>query len=418
MSRRLLVILVFLLVIPIVGLALLRGRKTVATQAPSIPPLSEPVADLQRRLDSGEIKLAYHPDRGYADSVLESLNVPKSSQTLVFGKNSAQLFFITPEAPRAVYFNDDVYVGYVQRGSYVEVASMDPKLGPVFYALEQQEQERPQFRNDQSNCVACHDTFTSATPVPRLLMLSILPSPTGVALKRAALLTNDASPMRERWGGWYVTGTHGRQRHMGNRVIRAPAEAIGEMKEYIRQLDLTSGANLMDLTGRFDSNLYQNPYSDIVALMVLGHQTHVHNLIVDANYNVNPDSTAEQVREHGEPIVKAMLFSGAEALTDPVAGPSGFAADFAKRGPFDSRGRSLRQLDLQTRLLRYPMSYLIYSKSFDGLSGPLKAYVYRRFREVLSGEDRSSDFTHLSEGDRQAISEILRETKPDFDSKN
>ena len=420
MSKRLAIFLVLLLIIPLAALALLRGRKAAAggqqtATAERAPALPEPIADLQRRIDSGEIRLEHHADRGYADSVLKHLNVPPSSQTLVFGKNSAQLFFIAPDAPRALYFNDEVYVGYVQYGSYLEVASMDPKLGPVFYALEQVKQDRPQFRNDQANCIACHDTFTSDNPVPRLLMLSILPDPTGVALNRAALVTNDASPMRERWGGWYVTGTHGKQQHLGNTFVRTPASAIGEMKQYIQRIDLSAGANVTDLKGRFDANLYQTPYSDIVALMVLGHQTHVHNLIVDAAYNVTGNSTAADVQQHGEPIVKSMLFSGAVPLTEPVAGPSGFAAEFSQRGPRDSKGRSLRDFDLQTRLFRYPMSYLIYSKSFDALSAPLKAYVDRRFREVLSGEDKSAEFAHLSAADRQAIREILQETKPGFE---
>jgi hypothetical protein len=165
--------------------------------------------------------------------------------------------------------------------------------------------------------------------------------------------------------------------------------------------------------------LYLSPASDIVALMVLGHQSHVHNLITVANLKLQgalaakPGGTSDVVRELGEPVVRAMLFSGEAALTDPVAGTSGFADEFVKQGPRDSRGRSLRDLDLKTRLLRYPLSYVIYSESFDQMPALLKDYVYRRLREVLSGADQSAPYAHLSAPDREAILAILKDTKPE-----
>ena len=109
-----------------------------------------------------------------------------------------------------------------------------------------------------------------------------------------------------------------------------------------------------------------------------------------------------------------MLFSGEAKLTDRVQGTSGFAEEFARRGPRDPRGRSLRDFDLRRRLFAYPCSYLIYSAAFDGLPAPVKEYVYRRLWEVLSGKDTSDDFAPLSAGDRRAVVEILRVTKSDL----
>src|SRR5205814_950391 len=120
------------------------------------------------------------------------------------------------------------------------------------------------------------------------------------------------------------------------------------------------------------------------------------------------------IKAAGEPIVKAMLFCEDTQLTDAVSGVSGFAAEFTSRGPRDSKGRSLREFDLKRRLLKYPMSYLIYSASFDAMPAELKDYVKRRFHEILSGQDTSPDFAHLSADDRKAILEILHDTKPDF----
>jgi hypothetical protein len=368
-----------------------------------------------------ELNLKYTNTWGYLPSLLAYYKIPVSSQTLVFGKNSFQLTQISPETPRAIYFNDEVYIGWVNHGQYIEVATIDPKTGPLFYTLMQDEDPHPTLEPQKEECTVCHDTFQTNTPVPRLLMLSVLPNPDGNALKAAALITNDQSPLRERWGGWYVTGTHGKQQHLGNTIVRARADDIKDMKKFIAGMDLNTGGNVTNLSKRFDTSEYLSPQSDIVALMVLGHQTHVHNMITSGVYEIHDavekgmtDKMSDVIKEAGEHIVRAMLFVGEVQLTEPVAGTSGFAAEFMKQGPRDKQGRSLRDLDLQHRLLRYPMSYLVYSKSFDGMPDSLKAYVYRRFHEVLSGQDTSSDFAHLSEADRKAILEILKETKADF----
>ena len=381
----------------------------------------DPIDSLAQRIQADKTVLNYDEAHGYLSAVLRELNVPVSSQTLVFSKSSFQLSQISPETPRAVYFNDDTYVGWVNHGQFIEIAHVDPKNGPAFYTLTQEYDPYPVIQPQTDECLICHDTFQTNTPVPRLLMLSVLPNPVGNALKAAALITNDKSPLRERWGGWYVTGTHGSQRHLGNTIVRARADDIDDMKKFIGRLDLNSGANITDLSKRFDTKEYLSPSSDIVALMILGHQTHVHNMITSGVYEIhdavqNPlsDKMPQIIKDAGEPIVKSMLFSEEAQLTEPVTGTSSFAADFTSRGPRDSKGRSLREFDLKHRLLRYPMSYLIYSKSFDAMPAELKEYVERRFREVLTGQDTSPEFSHLSADGRKAILEILHDTKPGF----
>lgn len=347
--------------------------------------------------------------------------MPVSSQTLVFSKSSFQLNQISPESPRAVYFNDDTYVGWVNHGEFIEIAHVDPKKGPAFYTIDQNYDPYPYIQPQTEQCTICHDTFQTNSAVPRLLMLSVLANPDGNALKAAALITNDKSPLRERWGGWYVTGTHGSQRHLGNTIVHARAEDVDDMRKFITKLDLSAGANVTDLSKRFDTKEYLTPNSDIVALMVLGHQTHVHNMITSGAYEIRDgiqkgmsDKMPQIIKDAGEPIVKAMLFAEEAQLTDPVAGTSGFAAEFSARGPRDSKGRSLRDFDLQHRLLKYPMSYLIYSESFDDMPPQLHDYVMQRFREILTGQDTSAEFPNLSADDRKAILEILHETKPGF----
>jgi hypothetical protein len=243
-------------------------------------------------------------------------------------------------------------------------------------------------------------------------------------LSAGSFRTDHASPLRERWGGWYVTGTSGKQMHLGNLIAGDKGRVEAE--------DNAAGVNVTDLHDRFTAGLYPTPHSDIVALMVLEHQAEGHNRLTRANLltrvalhdeaelnkalgrpaEYRSDSTVSRIRTAGEPLVKYLLFSGEAKLTDRLEGTSGFAREFAARGPRDIHGRSLRDFNLERRMFKYPLSYLIYSRSFDELPGPVRDYVWRRLWEVLSGGDSDADFAHLSNGDRRAILEILRDTKP------
>lgn len=381
---------------------------------------NEPVAVLLRKISAGEVSLTFDPDQGYLPSLLEQLDVPISSQALVFSKSSFQQSLISPSAPRALYFNDDVYVGWVQGGDFIELIGVDPGAGPVFFTLAQQPDGDPRFERHTTACVLCHESLSATTAVSRLLVMSALPDARGFIVRAAPYTTTDRDPLEDRWAGWYVTGTHGEQRHMGNMVLREPRSAIGNIADYVRNMDFGEGANVTDLSARFDTRPYLAEDSDIVVLMVLVHQTYVHNLIAHASREVqvavegNADGVTSLLESLGEALVEGMLFVDAAPLTDRVTGSSDFASEFSARGLRDSQGRSLRDLDLERRLLRYPLSYLVYSDAFDAMPAPLHEYVYRRFREVLTGEDGSEDFAHLSSSDRRAIFEILVDAKPDF----
>lgn len=387
-------------------------------------PLSDPVAELQKRVDQKAVELEFDEDHGYLKSLLEHLGVPTASQVLVFSKTSFQLKRISPRSPRAVYFDDDVYVGWVRGGDVVEIAAVDPRQGAVFYTLDQKETEHPRFLRRTYECLQCHSSSLTRG-VPGHLVRSVYPAPDGRPILNAGtFLTDHTSPLKERWGGWYVTGQHGAQRHLGNLLVRSA--------EGPEALDTDAGANLTDLRGRFDQDAYLSPHSDLVALMVLEHQTQLHNLITKANFLTRitlndekimndmlerpaghrSESSLRRIASAAEPLVKYLLMCGEAPLTAPISGTSSFAAEFASRGPRDRQGRSLRELDLNTRLFKYPCSFLIYGESFDELPAPVKDRVYERLWEVLTGEDRTDDFAHLSLGDRRAILEILRDTKP------
>ena len=387
---------------------------------------TDPIARLQHRIDSGEVTLKSESRLGYLPSILQALNIPVSSQSLVFSKTSFQFNQIVPQRPRALYFNDDVYVGHVQGSRILEFASVDPKLGAVFYSLDEDEKGPPRFQREVYFCLICHDSGAVTGGIPGFMTLTVMPDKNGNALRSSPSgPMSDQTPFEERWGGWYVTGTHGKQRHRGNTII-----PIGTA---IERMDWSRGANLTDLSEHIDTRDYLLPSSDIVALIALTHQTRMHNLMTSASYetqralhdeeNANGDSkrpnggysiaTTQRIRDAVEPLVRGMFFVNEARLTDPVRGNSTFANDFAKGAIRDRKGRSLKDLDLNRRFLRYPLSYLIYSPGFDALPAPVKDYFYDRARAILSGADAAS-FSHLSEEDRTAIFEILMDTKPDF----
>jgi hypothetical protein len=348
---------------------------------------------------------------------------------LVFSKTSFQRDRISPASPRAIYFNDDTYIGWVQLGEVIEVSAVDPQKGAIFYVLPQQPSESPKFRRMTHDCLQCHDSSLSLG-VPGHIVRSVHPDANGQPILSAGTFaTNQNSPLSERWGGWYVTGTHGQQAHMGNVHSTRPAS-----HERVPKFDLSVAGNVTDLAALCDVSPYLSPHSDIVALMVLEHQTHLQNLITRANYqtrlalrdeavmntalgkpiNERLDSTRSRLRSVTEPLVRYLLFADEAPLAARIDGSNTFAKEFAEQGPHDHQGRSLRDFDLERRLFRYPLSYQIYSEAFNSLPELARDDVYRRLWQVLAGDDQTGKFTRLGDSDRQAILEILRDTKSDL----
>jgi hypothetical protein len=298
----------------------------------------------------------------------------------------------------------------------------------VFYTLVNREQAAKQFDREGGRCLTCHDTYSMlGGGVPRVVVMSALldgaANPTG---RETSELVSDQTPLRDRWGGWYVSGQHGTQAHLGNLPTDNDPMLVGRSD--------AQRFNLPSLQGWFDTRPYITDKSDIIALMVLEHQTSVQNYITRASFKVRTvlartasagqglPRTWEELSSRNqsvlkamiEPLVKTLLFVDAVEFTSPLAGTAGFEAWFQAKGPRDKAGRSLRQLDLSTRLFRYPLSYMVYSESFDSLPDYVKQYVYTRLAEILQGRDTSGSFEALIPEDRKAILEILVATKPEF----
>lgn len=377
-------------------------------------PATGAIARLQEELDSGKRQLEWDEHLGYLPSLLQALKVPESSQMLVFSKTSFQRDRISPANPRAVYFGDDVYVGYVPGSPLLELSMADPKLGGVFYGFENVRTNRIQFvRTD--NCLECH-AGAKTMGVPGHLIRSFATDERGVTdLLSGGELINHRTPLADRWGGWFVTGKHGSQIHRGNLI---GAEDLTRQKQEPNFAG--NKTTLADLPSRFDLSRYPVKTSDIVALMVMEHQSHMHNFLTRLNYEATIQLKAyghcNYIKSPLEAFLRYLLFVEETPLTDPVQGSAEFVQEFQSTGPRDSKGRSLRDLELKTRMFRYPCSYLIQSESFHALPPELKTRIYHRLWAILSGEDEAPEWKRLTAADRQAIREILIDTQPDLPS--
>jgi hypothetical protein len=400
----------------------LRFWLLAAAGAATLAGQGDPLARFDAKLASGAAELQFERDgKGWLASVLEALDIPVSSQTLVFSKTSAQFRLIHPANPRAIYFNDDVYVGWVRGGPILELSAADPEGAGVFYTLDQDTGTSPRLVRDSGQCLQCHES-SRTQGIPGHLIRSVYPSPDGQPLFSAGTTNVDqATPMAERWGGWYVSGAV-EGPHRGNALF-ASMQAVDAYESAPAGLEI-------DLAARFDPSAYLSPHSDPVALLVLTHQVQMHNAIARAGAEARRalayqremteqfgeasetllESVKRRIERPAEDVVRHLLFAGEAPLAGRVEPVSGFAEEFQGRGPFDRQGRSLRQLDLERRLLRYPCSYLIYSESFRALPEQTRDYVFRRLGEILSGRDASPDFASLSAADRTALREILVET--------
>jgi hypothetical protein len=387
---------VLLIACAAVGLGDLTGVFTGALDHPAIEyavrPVHDPVAQLKREIEAGKT-LAFEPVHGYLEAVLDALKIPVESQIAVFAKSSFQQHLINPQNARAIYFNDAAAVGWVRGGIVLEITAQDPQQGTIFYALEQRAGGKPRLTR-RDDCLTCHESYDTLG-VPGMLLRSVYPARDGFVIRELGSYNVDHRvPFAHRWGGWFVNGKTDALSHLGNAAYKAENEAES-----------------------VESNLkgYLSTGSDIVALMVFDHQMHLTNLLTRVGWETRfalheKTMTPQKLAGMASEIVDYMLFVDEARLSSPVRGTSGFEEKFAALGPFDGQGRSLRQFDLNRRMMRYPCSYMIYAAAFDGLPAEAKDAIYQRMWRVLSGEVVS----RLSDADRRAVVEILRDTKKDL----
>jgi hypothetical protein len=413
------------------------GTDTLAVSAPrydqeypaidySGPATQNRVWRLKQQLESGEVRLEWEARWGYLRSLLRALDISIDSQVLVFSRTSLQTSHISDKTPRAIYFNDDTYVAWVQGSPLIEFTVIDARAGVVFFGMDNRREAAVHFEREGGRCLTCHDTFSMmGGGVPRVLVMSAtIADPSDRRPYESASEVDDRTPIDQRWGGWYVTGKQGAEAHFGNMPLRG--EQGGEQ---LRKL-MPERGNRATLAGYFDTAAYFTDKSDIAALLVLEHQSYVQNLITRANYKVRAfvshaageaepvtwaglaSRSQTQIRPIIESVVRAMFLADAAPFAARIEGNSGYTERLARTAPLDSKGRSLHELDLNKRLFRYPLSFLVYSAQFDALPPYVLDYIDGRIVEVLQGRDTTGLSARISAADRAAIAQILSDTKP------
>lgn len=373
------------------------------------------IAKLETSWRKEEKPLAATTELQRVHQVLSLLKVPTSSQILVFSKTSKQNELIWPSNPRAIYFSPNCYVGFVP-GGVMEAIVQDPHLGPVFYLINTGDAQRaPRAERDTSDCLSCHATGRTEN-VPGMLVRSVYPDQSGnPLLSLGSTLVDHTTPIAQRWGGYYVTGTS-RLPHLGNHFYREDQATTPVME------------NLTDLSKKIDTTKYPQPTSDIVALLVLEHQCKAHNLLNAASLNykrafylakaLNPNAapdegSAGRIAElAAHQIAEWFLFKDeAELGEDGVSGSPLFEKEFFADIPKCADGSSLADFHLQSRLFKNRCSYMIYSDAFAQLPTTVKQCTLKKIEEILRATDAPKGFEYLKNSERQRILKILRETK-------
>ncbi len=392
----------------------IRYSETTATDA---------IATLQKELEANPQLLNGLSPLDRLRFILKRLDIPEESQILIFSKTSKQNPLITPTNPRSIFFNEHAYVGYVP-GGHIEVISHDPQLGPVFYLIENPPSDAiPAIHRQHADCFSCHGTARTES-VPGVLVRSVYPDANGQPiLTLGSHLTTHSSPIPERWGGYYVTGTSSLP-HLGNRTFTEDQEPDATaMPPSYRTLD-----------GVINTRRYLRPTSDIVALMVLEHQCRMHNLLTAARMNhqryqwlrqslhpgadtSDPDSQ-QHMQYAARQIVDALLFTDEAPLgADGISGDPAYQTAFTKRYPRSRDGRSLADFRLYDRLFKYPCSTMIYAPAFQALPDPLRKLVLTQLKQALECAPSPDHHPHIPASTRSKILSILADTLPEWPGK-
>jgi hypothetical protein len=385
----------------------------------ALRPTHDPVARLSDAVAAGKTKLPFRQDSGYLRPVLDALGIPVETQVLLFSKTGIQGSDTGPTNPRALFYNQSVVVGYIAGARFLEIAAQDPTQGVVFYVVDQTAPEAAIGR--RTSCLACH-VSASTLEVPGLIVRSNFMAADGSVVPQLGSFTvNHRTPLMERWGGWFVTGDYtpqpyGVQVHMGN-VTGTGTSAWGPEQT-------SNEVFIRWLNSKPEARGYPSTDSDIAALLAFDHQAHAINLLTRLNWEARVaagDGTADLadldagvLRDLVDEAADYFLFVGEAPPPARIVPRARFAEKFAEGAPKDRSGRSLRELNLETRLLRYPCTYMVYSDAFQALPATVRQAVYQRMWSILSGQDSRPRYAHLSADDRQAVAQILRDTVKDL----
>ncbi|HYF36836.1 MAG TPA: hypothetical protein VD994_16185 [Prosthecobacter sp.] len=369
---------------------------------------------LKKQLESGAVKLDTDSDKGFLASLLKALDIPVSSQLLVFSASSFQSGIINPRNPRALYFNEDTYVGYVPGGS-VEIISMDPEMGGIFYIFERLSPGRLPTMGRSEKCFNCH-AGNATRRVPGLIVESLLPMVTSGASLEAYRSDEQGHhiALEKRFGGWHLTGEH----HLKNTHANLMGRSL--QGRGFEKIPVEPG-QLWDL----DRHL--RPTSDILPHLVHEHQIGFENRVFHAAYVMRqlladgrgnlPMSAKEEVDQLADELARYILFADEAKLpAQGVAGDPAFITEFQRNKKPAAGGVSLKDFDLRNRIFKFRCSYMLYTESWLKLPQALKERVYYKMAEGLREQNANPVYAHLAADEKRAIRTILKETLPGLPS--
>jgi len=386
--------------------------KGVLDEHPAIQYATRPTTDRVAKLEealAGNTRALQRDERtGYLRSLLKALDLSPDSQLLVFSKTGVQSAYTSPRNPRALYFDESVVVGYVPGAPVIEMAAHDPQQGVVFYALDQNAAAPRPVR--LVGCRSCH-VSASTMYVPGIIARSNIVGDDGHVLPQTGSQeVTHGTPHPDRWGGWFVTTEkasipYAQRAHEGNITFSGRGNTSNQV--FVDWLDSAP-----------ETRGYLSSSSHIATLLVFDHQAHAMNLLTRLNWEsrvaAGQTTPSTEVNALVNELADYLLYVGEMPPLVQLVPLPGFAEHLEARTPKDRQGRSLAQLDLDRRLMRYPCSYMVYSPAFDGLPRATKDAVYSRMLDILAGHDNRPKYARLSADDRRAVLDILHDTKPDF----
>ena len=384
----------------------------------------DPVTLLMKRVQRGEVLIKEPNGKPLVERLLRELGLNKDSQVLVFSRTSLQRREVSYSNPRALYFNESVYLGWMPNGR-IEIASFDPELGPIFYFQRELDDASSPLLTRTRSCLGCH-AGDATNFLPGSLGRSVYPDKSGRSLRSIDDYRRSGHhiPLHDRYGGWFVSGNHGAMRHMGNAIASREGGKI--------TIDREQFANLEKLDRFFSTEAYPAPGSDIAALLVFDHQVTMHHRLVEAAYRarqslfdskLDPEETdvsklsegrsTDEFLEGRDKVVDYLLFRDETPIPKVSCDPA-FRRAFTANRIADSRKRSLKDLRLDGRIFENRCSYMIYSPTFEQFPPMLKGAIYARIHEILTSPKPVEGFDYLGKDEKRRILEILDETKEDL----
>ena len=360
---------------------------------------SDPFSKFMKRIEKGAVSLNYESDHAYLNSLFKELGISPHSQLLVYSTTSLQLSRISPRNPRAIYFSDDIYLGYVP-GGQIEIIGIDPQLGAIPYIFnlpQAKDTTHPQIYRSK-RCMNCHASKEMGG-APSLLVGSVIPGPGGGTLDafRRNIFGHNI-PYAKRFGGWHITGN--------NPFPQSWANQTGIMENgEIHKISNPPGKY-------FTWQNYPVQGSSIIPHLLLEHQIGFTNLCISATYQFREINNSKDtfIDQQSDLLISYILFENEVSLPENrIDKKTKYALDFEGYEKENQTQDSLRRLNLDSRIFDLRCSYMLFSNSFSGLPHPLKMSIFQKLYHLLScPQDKlPSRFSYLEQAERKKIKIIL-----------